>query len=313
MKKFILLITMLITSTVFFASEEAPVMKFWVFSDIHSYAREFELALNDAWNTTPGYDALILNGDVVDLGQIEDYDKVFEVLNRAKDSKTVPEKIEFNIGNHEYYYSYGTGPHGRKYTDILQGRYLEYSNRETFWNVFGMNGIGFISLGSEVTYNKYDNPSTVSAKISDEQLEWFKTQVKEYSGYGRPTFVFLHQPLDNTVYFSKYYRGNVDKDSGIKKVLQEYPNMFYISSHSHETFYTGGNYYQDDSGYTCVDSASVARTASTSESGNHDQTILENTGQTLLVEVYVDKVVFRGRDFIRECWCENGEKTIKLK
>jgi len=313
MKKLIFLLMIIMVSTISFANGETPIMKFWVLSDIHSKADAFDKALKDAWEQTPDYDILILNGDVVDVGQIEDYEGVMNVLNAAKEEGIVPGTVEFNIGNHEYYYAYGTGAHGRKYTDILQGRYFEYSGRDDFWNVVEMKNIGFISLGSEVTYNKYENKSTVSAVISGIQMEWFEEQVKNYSSAGKPTFVFLHQPLNDTVYFSNYYKGNVDKDNEIKKILSDNPNMFYISSHSHEAFENGGNFYQDESGFVCIDSSSVVRTASTSDKGHHEQTLVANTGQMLYVEVYSDKVVLKGRDFIKDCWIDNAFLTVDLK
>ncbi|HOO33356.1 MAG TPA: metallophosphoesterase [Thermotogota bacterium] len=313
MKKIIFLLIIIMVATVSFAEGETPILKFWVMSDIHSAADAFDKALKDAWKQTPDYDLLILNGDLVDIGQIEDYEGVMTVLNNAREGGIVPEAVEFNIGNHEYYYAYGTGAHGRKYTDILQGRYFEYSGRDDYWHTVELKKIGFISLGSEVTYNKYENKSTVSAVISDMQMEWFEDEVKKYSSTGKPTFVFLHQPLDDTVYFSRFYKGNVDKDSEIKKILSENSNMFFISSHSHEAFENGGNFYQDESGYVCIDSSSVVRTAETSDKGHHEQTLLENTGQMLYVEVYSDKVVLKARDFVKDCWIDNAFLTVDLK
>ncbi|MBU6134056.1 metallophosphoesterase [Clostridium tertium] len=236
MKKFKLIITIItlvllgVISTEFKPNTTTVEAKsnenfsFAVLGDVHENIDHFEEAIKDLHTINPNMDALVLNGDVVDQGLDEQYDSVQKTLNKNKD--LLPQTIIKNIGNHEFF-DYNIEKNSKDQVQNFINKYLEFSGEEKVYHDKWIKGYHFISLGSEDGNSETIN--SVTAFISDEQLEWFKEKLAENYQKGKPIFVFLHQHLD---YGDNPWVGSKQSEE-IKNILEQYPEVIMFSSHTH--------------------------------------------------------------------------------
>ncbi|WP_027415854.1 hypothetical protein [Aneurinibacillus terranovensis] len=76
-------------------------------------------------------------------------------------------------------------------------RFLDFAGYHQLFYDKWIKGYHFIFLGSE-QYRQSNPYNYEDAYLSDEQLDWLRTKLKE-GDRKRPTFIFLHQPLPDTV------------------------------------------------------------------------------------------------------------------
>lgn len=126
-----------------------------------------------------------------------------------------------------------------------------------------------------------------------------KTEGKDAA---RPAFVFLHQPLKDTVagsYGSQRWYG-VTQDEALKEVLSKHRHAILFTGHTHwelgslNTMYDG-----HDRLPIMFNAASVAYLWT-------DEDERKEGSQGLFVEVYANRVIVRGRDFASGVWLENA-------
>ncbi len=280
-------------------AELVPILTFAVISDIHAQIDRLKIALLDLANINKNYDVLILNGDIVDKGHAEEYDQVSSLLEEQ--NMILPKKIIKNIGNHEFYNN--NEPNEWPLNDILLTRYLNFAERENVYYDLWIKGYHFISLGSETTYNKQVDPSSERANISEKQLLWLEKKIACKYTKKKPIFIFLHQPLDDTVIFTrKYHRFNVNKDQEIKQIISKYPNTIYFCSHSHHTLTEAGNFYKNSIGALFVDTSSIVNPVSLIDGTRTTSKKKFESSEGIYVEVYKHKILIKGRDFFNKKW-----------
>jgi 3',5'-cyclic-AMP phosphodiesterase len=199
-------------------------LTFAVLGDVHENIDHFQKAINDLYTINPNMDALVLNGDVVDQGLDEQYDSVQKALEKNKEF--LPGTIIKNIGNHEFF-DYNTETNAPEQVQIFMNKYLEFSGEEKVYHDKWIKDYHFISLGSEDGNSETLN--SVTAFISNKQLEWFKEKLAENHQKGKPIFVFLHQHLD---YGNNSWIG-VKQSEEIKEILAQYPEVIMFASHTH--------------------------------------------------------------------------------
>lgn len=285
---------------------EAPIMQFPVISDIHiggeSDQVRFKNALTDLKIIAPNYNAIAMVGDLTNSGAVNEYDGFMKVLN-ANTNPDVERVI--TIGNHEYMEGNRTSMPLDE--ESYQQRFLDKTCMpETDGNVYydkWIQGYHFIAMATEGYISKTDQDH---AKISDEQFSWLEKKLAENSDPTKPIFVFLHQPINQTVYGSEGWWNIGPKSDRLFKLLKQYPQVILFSGHSHYILYHPRTVYQD--GFTMVNTGSVS----------YGWTDLgyANTSQGLLVNVYPDRVEIKARDFINHSWIQTFtvktpfEKTI---
>ncbi|WP_345773389.1 hypothetical protein [Paenibacillus sp. 19GGS1-52] len=81
-----------------------------------------------------------------------------------------------------------------------------------------IDGYHFIFLGTEQGLRTFCN-------LSIQQLQWLDHQLEEQSAADKPVFLFLHQPLKDTVAGSLESQGwyGVTQDEELKSILAKYP------------------------------------------------------------------------------------------
>ncbi|MFJ7729595.1 metallophosphoesterase [Neobacillus sp. NPDC097160] len=264
------------------STSETPVLQFPVLSDIHiggaSQQERFKRALYDMQAIAPNYDALVLLGDNTNMGTEKEYDDLDHLLQAY--SKKDAEKI-ITIGNHDYWEGvYSTGDFNPK--KYIQ-RFVDKTGMPGLYYDKWVNGYHFITLGSE---GFPDHGGADHVLMSDEQYNWFDEVVAQDADHEKPIFVFLHQPIDNTVYGSEEW-GAGFSDTRLSDILKKYPQVILFSGHTHYLLQHPRSIYQD--GFTMVNAGSVAY--------GYTDIAYPGTSQGLLVNVYSDRIEIKAREF----------------
>ena len=292
------------TQTVF---AEEPKLQIGVMSDVHVRstdirdAERFKKALTQLKTVAPDYDVIAVNGDMTEHGFEAEYD----IFNQTLDKYKSPNAEEFMVvGNHEYFETY-VNPKSRITDRQMQERFIKKMEVPNIYYDKWIDGYHFITLAGEKSKRTLMNTSisrhgTDGAYISDTQFNWFKKTIAEKAERNKPIFVFLHQPISNTVYGSRWNAGFREKE--IQKVLEQYPQAILFTGHSHYPLYHPDSIVQNK--FTYVNTGSVSY-------GYEDKTGSQpNVSEGYLVNVYKDRVEFQARDFTNNKWIKT--KVIQL-
>ncbi|WP_141500097.1 metallophosphoesterase family protein [Paenibacillus luteus] len=273
-----------------------PILSFQVITDTHVTAESdhihnehFGQALRDIAAHAASSVGIMHVGDVTDRGLRAEYEELTRIWQEHKAS--LP-PMWFTYGNH----------------DIFLG---EWSNQLKLYERFtGMNGpyydvwldgFQFIFLGSERGLKDF-------AYLTEEQLAWLDEKLSEEVPRLKPVFVFLHQPLKNTVAGSLEAQGwyGVTQDEELKAILAKHPQVIMFNGHTHWELEAGLACYREQEGMgTIFNAASVAYLWT-----NEDE--YKEGSQGYYVDVYNDKVVVRGRNFANSTWLSAAVFEMKL-
>ena len=265
-------------------------LTFAVLGDVHENIENFQEAIKDLYTINPRMDALVLNGDTVDQGLEKQYDSVENTLRKNID--LLPKIIIKNIGNHEFF-NYNIDVNSPKQVQSFIHKYLEFSGEEKVYHDKWLNGYHFISLGSEDGNSETLN--SISAFISDEQLNWFKEKLSENYQSGKPIFVFLHQPLDNGI--TNFPSGKQIEQ--IIEILSKYPEAIVFSSHTHRDLVESSVVL--DKPFTMIHTGAIHYTIipdTNSENGRRRESYIKG----VYIEVNGNNVIVNGRDFKEKQW-----------
>ena len=227
-------------------------------------------------------------GDVTDGGQTAQYAKVKEVLDQYP---TKP-PMYYVTGNHDLYIS--DGPNNFK----------AFTGYDSLWNKWEVNGYTVIALSNSTTGG---NKSTLGTP----QLNWLSEQLAAAPA-NKPVFVLNHQTVRNTVNgsFSGQwgYNNGINDEAALLDVINEYPNVVFISGHTHTPLTGGGALYDGGgTGPSYLNDAAIAYldTEATTDSYNVG-------AQGVYIDVYKDKLVLRSRDFRNGQWISGGTMLLDM-
>lgn len=266
-------------------------LSFAVLGDVHENIDHFQEAIKDLYTVNPNIDALVLNGDVVDQGLDAQYDSVQNTLNKNKD--LLPEIIIKNIGNHEFF-NYDIKVNTKEQVKDFINKYLEFSIEEKVYHDIWIKGYHFISLGSEDGNSKTLN--SITAFISDEQLDWFEEKLQENYEEGKPIFLFLHQPLD---YGNSTWIG-VEQSEEIKEILSQYPEVVMFASHTHRDLTEDSVTLNKP--FTIVNTGAIHYTIMPDSNKENGYRMESDYIKGVYIEVKNNNVTIKGRDFKEKQW-----------
>ncbi|PIH57893.1 metallophosphoesterase [Paenibacillus sp. LK1] len=319
---------------------EQPIISFQVITDTHVreqadhiHNRHLEKALEDIATYSHGSSGIMHVGDVTDRGLQQEYQELQRILEAHGES--LPQ-IRYTVGNHDIgailwgdpplnlttmnQHEVGevlghSGDMGQveahdieKLDESISIEGLWQKRLSDFTAITGMNGsyhdhwidgYHYIFLGTE-------QPHPKDCDMSADQLQWLETKLSEQALPEQPIFVFLHQPLMDTVAGSMKEQGwyGVSQDAALKAVLSRYPQVILFSGHTHwqlqaqRTMYEGGGQMP-----TMFNASSVAYLWT--DEDEH----LEGS-ESLHVDVYRDRVVVKGRNHVTGSWIEGAEYTV---
>lgn len=252
-------------------------------------------------------DAFIIAGDIVHDGEEDDWKYAQELLQDNK----IADRTLLAIGNHDTW----TDENYEKTFDELFREYNRKITGKKISNVYystEINGYYFIFLGSE--------KDSMYLEMSNKQIKWLKSEMKKAAKTKKPIFVVSHWPFNKThglpvswgdEEYTDMTGGIGTQSDTVKKILNKYKNVFYISGHIHSGFsnsvmakYNGYSSVEKVGNITSVNLPSVANL-------NPNGHFISGTGYW--VEVYKDKVLFRARNFTNDCWLPGYNYTVNLK
>ncbi|BBH19436.1 hypothetical protein Back11_07810 [Paenibacillus baekrokdamisoli] len=288
---------------------EKPLISFPVISDIHMMQndyiseKKFSDALKDLNKINSKSDALIINGDLTTFGRNEDYDLMQKVLKSAPH----PKKVFYTIGNHEFYKAWLDPKTGSNSPDSFPNgetekmsidRYLKKTGMQKLYYDQWINDHHFIFLGSE-KYRQSDPTNGEDAFLSQTQLDWLKSKLKEKASANKPIFLFLHQPIGYTVagtdMSAPENTRSVIQYKQLTEILAQYPQVVYFSGHTH---WSPGIAKQ-----TVQYEFSMSNSGSVRDPYNDkDRPTGGMNSDGLYVQVYKNKVVIKARDFNKKQW-----------
>lgn len=249
-------------------------------------------------------DAVVFMGDITNSGKTGDYDAFFGAL---RDCCSVPNTI-VAAGNHDI--AHVTGLSHSEARERFLGFLNDYSGaaHEKIYYSYEANGYTFIVLGDDGDRD-FNRPF-----ISDEQIAFLDTELAKATVDGKPAFVCCHWPLMYTNGQEKLWKNGCvqpAESDKIKAVLEKYDNVFYLSGHTHPGFI--GPDEAEKKGYASVETKNGVTYVCLPTFGqiNRHRIMLPGTGMQM--EIYADKVVFKGRNFLRGQWYDDIRFDIELK
>lgn len=275
-------------------TEEQPMATFQIITDTHvtadpnhEYNLNFERALQDIVAHCAESSGIMHIGDVTDHGFPEEYEEMLRIVNIYKEQ--LPD-ITFTLGNHDV----GLG-HWESRLALYESQTGMVAPYHDHW----INGFHYIFLGTEQGLRTF-------CDLSHDQLQWLDHKLEEQSSPDKPIFLFLHQPLINTVAGSLESQAwyGVTQDDELKAILSKYPQTLLFTGHTHwelevdNTMFSG----QGETA-TMFNSASVAYLWTNKD--EHKQ-----GSQGYYIEVYSDRVLVRGRDFKTGTWIESAQYEV---
>lgn len=276
---------------------------FEVLTDIHienygsfpNHVSHLKAALRDINSIANNSKAIFTVGDNTNHGYDENYRILMEILESERTQNTP--NIYFSLGNHEYMY-------GSLHSESLKA-FINYTKMPNHYYSVEIEGIKYIVLGSD--------SKVMSGTISDEQYNWFVSELESVDK-NKPTFIFAHQPLKDTVSGSLYskdssiqYWYGLDKGEQIKELLKGYPNAVLFSGHTHWNL----DSYQPIL-FGNLQGASYVNCSSVGYLWN-DNDQQEPGSEGIFVEVYEDYILVKGREFVDRKWIATAQFVFPLK
>lgn len=289
-----------------FKDPGAPIVEFQVVSDIHvvdksnhTHNTNYINMLNDISKNSPNSMAMFIVGDMVDSGWESEYKKM---ANLYKTVDNLP-PYYMAIGNHDLWS--GTLQEQNdlflKYAKLPNGLHPK-STHYDFW----LNGYHFIFVGNDNLVNMID------ATLSNETLDWLDKTLAEDRDANRPSFIFLHQGIYNTVagtLSGQNWNGIVSaSELKLKVILRKYPEVIMFNGHSHWEFDSERNMYPRSSSLPTIFNTSAVAYLTTSYNKQSGEKLAGSEGY--YIRVYQDKVMVLGRDFTTGEWKSSAQYFV---
>ncbi|MDR6885039.1 metallophosphoesterase [Bacillus sp. 3255] len=283
----------------------APLFSFSVLSDIHITAGDqvsellLTRALADHHKVRPDSKLLVLNGDLTG-GSEADYRSLLWLLSRQPHAP-----VHATMGNHDYYGVWRT-PNGGMDTSRMNPSWSSQKAVALFDRMWGydkpyheliVEGYRFLFLSGEA-YRDVNAAYKEDAFLSPEQLAWLRERLAaaDAADGGKPVFVFLHQPLPQTLDGTDRELGVVQHQE-LRALLDAHPNVIMFSGHTHWNLETTNQVKQLK--FLAASSASIREVWNAQ---NEPETI--GVSQSLVVDVYKDRVVIHRREHTTKRWIE---------
>ncbi len=198
--------------------------------DRPQHVSHLKAALLDIQKLSPDSIGIFTVGDNTDRGKEENYICLRETVDSVMDENSPP--IYYALGNHDLVYG------GGSYEEQV-ALFKQYTGMPSAYYSVDLAGTKFIVLGSESLVGE--------GTIGEKQLDWLRQELAA-AGKNQPVFLFLHQPLIDTVSGSLYSQDpetqtwyGIDTGDILRAILKEYPNAVLFTGHTHWTLESSGS------------------------------------------------------------------------
>lgn len=279
------------------------LFKFSVLSDLHiattqaTYVEHLHNALADIREVAPDSAAVFTVGDNTDVGKARNYELIFQIIKEELTDRGVDIPFRYTIGNHDL----DKASTYEKQLDL----FLKQTGMPGLYYACEFGGMKFIVLGSE--------EKEQGGVMYDGQIDWLEAELRA-AGTEKPVFLFMHEPLIETVAGSlyslnpgtQYSFGYEAANERLRALLAEYPNAILFTGHTHFIFestqpvlYGGG---KDASFVGCP------ATGYLWNDDNHEVPGAEGW----YIEVYEDYILLKGREYTEQQWCAAAQFLFPL-
>jgi Icc protein len=274
--------------------EEQPIIVFQVITDTHVRAdpehvhnRNFDRALKDIKRQAADSVGIMHVGDVTDHGFDDEFAELHRILS---DNKEGLPRLLWTAGNHDV---------GLGLWDKRISKFLSETGMTSPYHDHWIQDYHFIFLGTERGLELF-------CDLSDVQLTWLDDKLSENASLDKPIFLFVHQPLINTVGGSFKEQGwyGVIQDNQLKGILAKYPQVILFTGHTH---------WELEAGYARSEVHDAMPAMFNASSVAYLWTDLDehkDGSQGYYVEVYANKVLVRGRDFTTGDWVQGAQFRV---
>ncbi len=273
-----------------------PSYVFYAISDIHLQDYWQEMLVNrnrvyaDIKENMP--DFVVINGDLVNHGYTEQFERLTSDLDTHFNSLGIPAFI--TNGNHEFYVrdtnsleydregllaAFATqieALEGMGYTIKRDGDMLWYSSTH-----------GSIKLIMMSTPEAAQAGVLASTTVGAEQLAFLDAELADAEANGLSAFVFSHNPLAGS------FGDPITNSAAVKEILNKYNGTVFVSGHTHSNLAEPGTYLlaptETDKFTQFNDGCAVWQ----QNPGSYEK----GYGTGVVVEIYEDKMVFKSRKF----------------
>ncbi len=302
------------------------LFEFQSVSDIHltttyaprlHHSDHMRAMLEDIMEVSPNSIGIFNNGDTANNGKAADYQEFLDIYAEFEGAPI----IYSGFGNHELFTN-GTDKNYDSSDEAftaMKNLYWEYlgdfvPTDATFCGgtrfgslcfSFVRNGCKFIFLGTDVSDQNY-------LSLNDTTLAWLEDEL-ESAGTGHPTFIIMHQPLPGTLAgtFKAKYGVTEPTATKLKTMLSNYPEVIMFDGHSHRDLNQyATNYVRDEKLPNIFGTSSVGYLARNYDSATTTETYVGSEGY--YVYVYEDKVLVRGRDFLKGEWVSSAQFLVDM-
>lgn len=293
-----------------YAPESERLYSFFVLSDMHinSEIPQHETNLTQALEDIQALDedslAIMTVGDSTDNGKPWEYDLLMDIVQNAGEDLA---PVYYTLGNHDLMNNFDRRRKHMEETEAVsygqqEQLFLAKTGMSSTYYSLEMNGATFIILASEKLFRE---------ETSAEELAWLEAELCSANA-GEPVFIFLHEPLQDTVSGSlswldaeiqDWYR-EYEQAEEIRALLAEYPNAILFTGHTHwelesiQPVLLGLG--RDATFVNCASTAYLWTDTDEERAGS----------QGWYVEVFEDYILLRGRDFAEEKWCAVAQFLI---
>ncbi len=251
----------------------------------------FECGLKDIDNSEINFDALLIAGDISELGDDISYELMWDSLG-----ETEIENILLATGNHDVRVAYDLRTEQIiDKTDSFLGTEID----KPYYS-YDINGYTFIVMGS-------DGRLFEKAFISDGQLAFIDAELERATKDGRPAFVVCHQPLENTHGLPEVWKngGIGEQSEQVREIFVKYKNVFFLNGHLHDGVYENSlEVLSEENGVYSVNLPAYGK--------ENDYGKFLQPGLGTYFEVYDDEVIFTARDFREGKSLEGYTKAFTL-
>ena len=279
----------------FTQAAEKPNAVIDVISDTQDDPEDFKLAVRRLNAMPEKASALVINGDLVDNGSQEQWDKFLAARKEVPHDSGVE---LWTIGNHEMY--------GNESSEVHMQRFLKYSGQDKPWNEVVVDGTPLISINTEYYSDVDRGGKEPFQRISAEQLQWLDQRLAHWDKQGVTALVFTHPLLPGTVSMSHsaWYQNDFEDEQAISDVLSKYNDIVAFTSHSHSSLkqnnWWGTRRYdgtpQGAIGFPVVNTGAILNEYL--PDGDHDEEVVDDKAATgLRVKVYDDRIRVEAWDF----------------
>ncbi len=219
-------------------------------------------------------DAVVYTGDNVMNGQVTEdflFYSALKIMKPARHNLVV-------VGNHDVGNGEGDYDSLRKKFVANNALYLGNINKTDYYYKV-INGCYIVVMSSE------DNTAS-SFTMTEEQFTWLEGVLKKAQDEGARVFVFNHFPI-------RYLRSF--EPQRLADLLNEYDVELFMHGHIHD--HLGSDNFYTNYGVDCIN---LPRATETKD---------YDAGDGIVVEVYEDEIVVRGRDFITGEWIDGLRYT----